>query len=548
MPKPLDQQRPQPEPSDAEPEPDPAPETLPDAEGEADADADADADGDGDADGDADADGDGDGDSDPDPDGGSDPDPDPDSHSDPGAGRGPRTRPGREQGTASDADSERWTETPYRDAELTADREPEPEAAHAGRRLDCLRSGSGCGDTLAVRSGPGRRAVLAAGAGAAALAAVTMSGTACAVAAAATGRAGGGVPGKGTPGRETASPGEAAPRGTVDRLRALERAHGTTLGVFGRNLATGRTVRYRAGELFPLSGLFTPLAAAALLRDSARAAIPESARTTDRADARAADRATGHPANRTDDRATDRAATPESAPATDRTDHRATDRAEARRTTDRPADATRPADARALAEVVRYSRADLLPDSPVTGAAEHLGQGLSLAALCEAAVRHGDRTAGNLLLRHLGGPGALTRFARSVGDRVTRLDRWEPELNSAEPDRRTDTTTPYAIARTYAHLTVGDALGTADSCLLTGWMRQHTAGAARFRAGLPAGWLLADTTGGGSYGTGHDVGIAWTPEGTPLLLACLTRGSEPGEEPDEALLAATAALLAEVLV
>ncbi|WP_312885817.1 class A beta-lactamase [Streptomyces physcomitrii] len=366
-----------------------------------------------------------------------------------------------------------------------------------------------------MRSGPGRRSVLAAGAGAAALAAVTMSGTACAVAAAATGRVGGGVPGKGTPGRETASPGEAAPRGTVDRLRVLERAHGTTLGVFGRNLATGRTVRYRAGELFPLSGLFAPLAAAALLRDGDRATISESARTTGGAEARATDRATGHQDNRA---------------------------------ADRPADAARPADARALAELVRYSRADLLPGSPVTGAAEHLGRGLSLAALCEAAVRHGDRTAGNLLLRRLGGPGALTRFARSVGDRVTRLDRWEPELNSAEPDRRTDTTTPYAIARTYAHLTVGDALGTADSCLLTGWMRQHTAGPARFRAGLPAGWLLADTTGGGPYGTGHDVGIVWTPEGTPLLLACLTRGAEPGEEPDDALLAETAALLAEVLV
>ena len=65
----------------------------------------------------------------------------------------------------------------------------------------------------------------------------------------------------------------------------------------------------------------------------------------------------------------------------------------------------------------------------------------------------------DLLLRELGGPTSITAFCRSVGDGRTRLDRSGPELNSAEPWRTTDTTTPppRAIGRTYARLTLGDA-------------------------------------------------------------------------------------------
>jgi beta-lactamase class A len=37
--------------------------------------------------------------------------------------------------------------------------------------------------------------------------------------------------------------------------------------VFARNLGTGRTVRHRADELFPMCSLFKTLASAAVLRD-----------------------------------------------------------------------------------------------------------------------------------------------------------------------------------------------------------------------------------------------------------------------------------------
>ena len=55
--------------------------------------------------------------------------------------------------------------------------------------------------------------------------------------------------------------------GVTARLRKLEQEHTARLGVYGRNLRTGRTVAYRADERFPMASVFKTLAAAAVLRD-----------------------------------------------------------------------------------------------------------------------------------------------------------------------------------------------------------------------------------------------------------------------------------------
>jgi beta-lactamase class A len=44
----------------------------------------------------------------------------------------------------------------------------------------------------------------------------------------------------------------------------------------------------------------------------------------------------------------------------------------------------------------------------------------------------------------------LTAFLRQIGDNVTRLDRWETELNEALPGDARDTTTPASMAATCA--------------------------------------------------------------------------------------------------
>src|SRR5204862_3795339 len=85
-----------------------------------------------------------------------------------------------------------------------------------------------------------------------------------------------------------------------------------------------------------------------------------------------------------------------------------------------------------LHRFVFYGANDILEYAPVTKA--HLNDGgMTLGALCAAAMEQSDNTAGNLLLDKIGGPVGLTSFVRSVGDETTRLDRKEPELNSAIP-------------------------------------------------------------------------------------------------------------------
>ncbi|WP_128376249.1 class A beta-lactamase [Streptomyces cavernae] len=199
-----------------------------------------------------------------------------------------------------------------------------------------------------------------------------------------------------------------------------------------------------------------------------------------------------------------------------------------------------------LARRIRYTAADVenAGHAPITGTPEHIADGMTVAELCAAAITHSDNAAMNLLLRELGGPTEVTRFCRSIGDPTTRLDRYEPDLNSAEPWRVADTTSPLAIARTYARLTLGDALEPKDRAQLTGWLLANTTGANRLRAGLPADWTLAEKTGTGDYGSTHDVGIAWPPHRAPIVLAVLSTKADAEAPADEPLLAEAAGLIA----
>ncbi|WP_405942770.1 class A beta-lactamase [Streptomyces sp. NBC_00207] len=202
-----------------------------------------------------------------------------------------------------------------------------------------------------------------------------------------------------------------------------------------------------------------------------------------------------------------------------------------------------------LARRIHYTQDDVTAagGGSVTERPENIAGGLTVAELCSAAIAQSDNAAANLLLRELGGPTAVTAFCRSVGDRTTRLDRWEPELNSAEPSRVTDTTSPRAIGRTYGRLVLGDALVPRHREHLTSWLLANTTSNDRFRAGLPADWVIGDKTGTGSYGTNNNVGIAWPPGRPPVVLAVLTTKPEPAAPRTDALVARAAKALAAAL-
>ncbi|MCX2968377.1 MULTISPECIES: class A beta-lactamase [Streptomyces] len=188
-----------------------------------------------------------------------------------------------------------------------------------------------------------------------------------------------------------------------------------------------------------------------------------------------------------------------------------------------------------FARPVAIGAGDILPHSPVTR--ERVGQAMTVAELCEAAVTVSDNAAANHLLALLGGPAGVTRFARAIGDEVTRLDRREPELNSAEPGDERDTTTPAAIAEGYRAMVLGPALPAAGRERVTAWLRATTTGTRRIRAGLPPSWATGDKTGSGRYGTLNDVAVTWAPDGTRVALAVLSDRRTPDAGTDEALLA-----------
>ncbi|MFF2369076.1 class A beta-lactamase [Agromyces sp. NPDC058110] len=174
---------------------------------------------------------------------------------------------------------------------------------------------------------------------------------------------------------------------------------------------------------------------------------------------------------------------------------------------------------------IPFTDADVVTDSIVLDDLDP--QQATPGFLADAALRFSDNTAGNLLLRELGGPGAITAFAASLGADRTRLDRWEPDLNAAVPGDPRDTTTPDDIARLYEALLLDDAAGVLAGARLREWMLRNTTSGARMRAGLQPPYELADKTGGGSYGVVNDAGVLWRAGRRPLTLVILTRTDDP---------------------
>lgn len=177
---------------------------------------------------------------------------------------------------------------------------------------------------------------------------------------------------------------------------------------------------------------------------------------------------------------------------------------------------------------MRVEATDIVDNSPV--ASTKVGQAMTLDDVCAAALMQSDNTAGNLLLRTIGGPGAVTTFARSVGDTQSRLDRWETELNSALPGDPRDTTTPRALAQGYREVVSGTALSDGSRTQLLAWMTANITSGKRFRAGLPAGWTSADKTGAGDFGSTNDAGLLIGPAGQRIILVVLTRSRD--DRPD----------------
>jgi beta-lactamase class A len=199
-----------------------------------------------------------------------------------------------------------------------------------------------------------------------------------------------------------------------------------------------------------------------------------------------------------------------------------------------------------LDQHVRYEKKELVTYSPITE--KHLTDGMSVADLCAATLQYSDNSAANFLMTLLGGPQAVTAFARSIGNTVFQLERWETELNSAIPGDVRDTASPASMAHSLQQLLLGNSLPAPQRQQLDAWMRGNTTGDKRIRAGVPAGWQVADKTGSGAYGSVNDIGVAYPPSGAPLVIAVYYTREQKNADTNQDIITAATRIVTAALV
>jgi len=165
-----------------------------------------------------------------------------------------------------------------------------------------------------------------------------------------------------------------------------------------------------------------------------------------------------------------------------------------------------------------------IPNKPLVGHSPltepHAGATMSVAALCNAILNQSDNTAANVLLDAIGGPSAITAFARSIGDEFTRLDRKEPDLNSSIDGDPRDTTTPTAMAKNLQRILLGNLLKPTSRHQITEWMENSLTGLERLRKNMPEGWRAADKTGSNGEHTTNDIAVLWPIHRAPVIVTC----------------------------
>jgi beta-lactamase class A len=241
-----------------------------------------------------------------------------------------------------------------------------------------------------------------------------------------------------------------------------------------------------------------------------------------------------------------------------------------------------------LSERIRMTSLDLSPpDSAIGGAWPDppAGQVMDMPAidLIALAIQQGDNTAADVIMRRIGGPGAVTAWLRSKQIADLTIDRYERELqqdlagmapfrpewkdraawlaardtvptetreaavNAYLADPRDTTTVPAAL-EFLRQLADGELLSPASTRLLLRLMTHTATGAHRLRAGLPADARVAHKSGTAPTDIGrtpavNDIGLVTLEDGREFVLAVFLAGSTATEPERDRLIADTARLV-----
>jgi beta-lactamase class A len=233
-----------------------------------------------------------------------------------------------------------------------------------------------------------------------------------------------------------------------------------------------------------------------------------------------------------------------------------------------------------LDQKVHLVPADIVPGSAVPSLGKRLEAGpvdVSVEELLRAAVTQSDNTAVDALLNLLGGGGVATRFLESKGVHGMRIDMGERELSrmlngrkpgeqplAGESDEAADarvkrgfeavlaskvnTTTLDGAVAFLDKLQSGALVSPSSTNMLLGMMTAQVI-PNRLRAGLPAGFQLADKTGtartySDRLGAWNDMGIVTAPDGRRRMVAVFLSDSPASPEQADAWFAGIGRLVA----
>lgn len=170
-----------------------------------------------------------------------------------------------------------------------------------------------------------------------------------------------------------------------------------------------------------------------------------------------------------------------------------------------------------LDDAMMINEQDVVSHSPVMK--EFIGKKVTLADACKATMTYSDNTAANFAIKKSGGPEGITSFLRSMGDDITRADRYEPDLNTNPEGDLRDTSTANAMAANFNKLLLGNILSTQSKEQLKDWMMGNKVADNMLRLVLPTGWEIADRTGANSYGARGIISMVWSESQQPLIIS-----------------------------
>ena len=180
-----------------------------------------------------------------------------------------------------------------------------------------------------------------------------------------------------------------------------------------------------------------------------------------------------------------------------------------------------------MSQKITVTKAGLINWNPIT---QHfVGGNMSLKSVCGATMLMSDNYAANLALEQVGGPEGVNQFLRSIGDKATRLDHYEPKLNYVEKNAINDTTTPLAMLRTLQKLLLGNVLNSESKEQLKFWMTNNMVSDGLARSVLPENWAIADRSGGGVNNSRTLTAMIWSKERKPIFIGIFIANSKPSE-------------------